>query len=311
MALRPEDITQQPRGIEPKEDARVDTSPEVAPTIPEAPPTVLPLVDYDLIKVPAEAERRASLLSRVIVDTNGVAHCGDDRSDTETLLAAVRVNDDQVAILVPLVVGKDQLLFPLPPDKPSRIGFFIGYASTQTVAAVLRMGLYPSVPLATQAISDAKNEEIMRSITGIVGNDADVPKWAEQVELYSTLGFNRFYSRGIFSKSHRPNTKSDTWQDSPLVILPDELLDMVKHYDPMDVKKDEFQVLFYGIKNVPNFPQFPNALYHPSTPSVFGSPLRTKGLGIGFGEAVSRRATTSSVDIGALRGAFKIIVIPR
>lgn len=111
---------------------------------------------------------------------------------------------------------------------------------------------------------------------------------------------------------------------------------MVRHYDPNDVKKDEFQVQFYGIKPVSGLPEFPNALHDPfgtrggddillrygykkglsvefGTPEAFNSGVepKTGGLGIGFGDAVSRTAQTRGTNIDYLRGAFKIIVTPQ
>ena len=283
---------------------------------PDVTPVTLPLVDYRLVSIPAETERRARLLSVVSVDSMGVAHCLDDRSATETSLVAVRVDDSKNAALVPFEVDQDQLRLHLPSDRPSRIGFFVGYASSQDVTAVLRMGLYPGVPLTTQAVSDERVAEVMYGLEGIKANETEELRWADQVGLYSNLGFDRSRSRGMFNKNHRPNPASDIWQESPLIILPDELFDMVRHFDPNDVKKDEFQVQLYGIKSIPALPKFPNALDYPFGTSGGGKTLSyggelIGGLGIGFGEAVNRTAQTKGTDIDSLRGAFKIIVTPQ
>lgn len=331
MAQRPEDIKQGPSAGSPKEDILPDLPAQVVKPVPDtkpAIPTTLPLIDYRLISVPAEAERRLRLLSRVTVDANGVAHGTDDRSSTETLLIAVRINDNKDASLVPFVADQEQLRLMLPSDRPSRIGFFVGYSSSQEVSAVLRMGLYPGVPLTTQAIADDRTAEVMYGLGGIKANEADEQRWALQVGLYSLLGFDPTHARGMLNKNHRPNPTSDTWKESPLIIMPDEILDMVSHYDPNDVKKDEFQVQFYGIKPVPTLPQFPNAIRYPGdtlqdylgTTRGGGETLsyklptlgveRTKGLGIGFGEAVNRSAQTRGTTIDSLRGAFKIVVTP-
>lgn len=310
---------------------------QIAPQLPDtrpAIPTTLPLVDYKLISVPAEAERRAHLLSRVTVDAHGIAHTTDDRSPTETLLAAVRIDDSKNATLIQFLADQEQLRLVLPSDRPSRIGFFVGYFSSQEVSAVLRMGLYPGVPLTTQAVADDRTAEVMYGLGGIKSSEIDEQQWAEQVGLYSSLGFDPTRVRGLFNKNHRPNPASDIWQESPLLILPDELLAMVRHYDPNTVKKDEFQVQFYGVSPVPKLPQFPNALHYQGDPlqrgylgttrggggtfSYRGEPRLqelgiepTKGLGIGFGEAVKRTAQTRPTDIDSLRGSFKIIVTPQ
>jgi len=289
----------------PEKDTGVEPQEEATGVKVEINPSILPLVDYRLISIPAEAERRAALLSRVTVNDKGVARCADDRSTTETLLAAVRVGDNKNATIVPLVVGKDQLRLVLPTDRSSRIGFFVGYSSLQEVSAVLRMGLYPGVPLTTQTVSDEKTAEVMYGLGGIKPNEADELKWAEQIGLYSSLGFDPRQSRGMFNRSHRPNPGSDIWQESPLIILPDKLLDMVRHYDPNDVKKDEFQVQFYGIK-----PASP-LNFGLAGPPRGGGGMGTKGLGIGFGDGVSRNAQTRGTNIDSLRGAFQIIVTPQ
>lgn len=332
MAQRPEDIRPNQailtfifRRGSPSDLSHPDVQP-----LPDTAPLTLPLVDCRLISVPAEAERRANLLSRVRVDANGVAHSIDDRSTTETLLAAVRINDKKDATLIPLVADQEQLRLVLPSDRPSRIGFFVGYSSSQEVSAVLRMGLYPGVPLTTQGVTDDRTEEVMYGLGGIKPAEADERKWAGQAGLYSTLGFDPTHARGMFNKNHRPNPASDNWRESPLIIVPDELLGMVRHYDPNEVKKDEFQVLFYGIRPAPTVPQFPNVLHYPEDTLrggylgttrggretfSYGLPTLgvepTKGLGIGFGEAVNRTAQTRATKIDSLRGVFKIIVTPQ
>lgn len=320
MAQRSEDIKQGPLAGSPKEgDGHPNLQPRVATSVPDtkpAIPTTLPLVDYRLISVPAEAERRAHLLSRVTVDANGVAHCLDDRSVTETLLAAVRVDDNKDASLVPFVTDQDQLRLILPSDRLSRIGFFVGYASSQEISAVLRMGLYPGIPLTTQAVTDAKTAEVMYGLGAIKAAETDELKWAEQVGLYLTLGFDPTHARGIFNKNHRPNPATDSWQESPLIILPDDLLNMFNHYNPEDVKKDNFQIQFYGVRPVPTLPidlfdtrGVGETLSFGGGMKGFGEP--TRGLGIGFGKAVSRIAQTRATNIDSLRGAFQIIVTPQ
>jgi len=303
MTQGPENIRQ--AGFSRKKDTGFEPQQEVPRVEVETNPSILPLVDYRLMSIPAEAERRAALLSRVTVNDKGVARCADDRSTTETLLAAVRIDDNKDATMVPVLKDKDQLRLYLPSDLPSRIGFFVGYSSLQEVSAVLRMGLYPGVPLTTQTVSDEKTAEVMYDIGGIKPNEADELKWAEQIGLYSSLGFDPIKSRGMFNRSHRPNPESDIWKESPLIILPDELLDMVRHYDPNDVKKDEFQVQFYGIK-----PASP-VNFGLAGPPRGGGGMGTRGLGIGFGDPVSRTAQTRGTNIDFLRGAFQIIVTPQ
>ncbi len=307
------------------EDARTTTGGDlgsighdVAPAgdkLPSAEPFALPLVDYRLISVPAEAERREKFLSTVTVDENGVAHAVNASSQQETLLAAVRIDDEKNATQVPLVVNEGGiLLFELADDKPSRIGFFVGHKTPQDVAGVLRMGLYPGVPLTTQSVNDKQTKEIMHGIKGLNASETDEATWADQIGLFAKLGFDPSMSRGIFNKDHNPSPYSNMWQARPLVVAPDEIRDaMLAHYSKDDVRKDEFQILFYGVRQ--QYEHFyayrrQDTLGRESDTLGLKSMRSTRGIGIGFGEARSRQATTKGVEVVSLEGAFNIKVVP-
>ncbi len=302
MAQRPEDIKPGFPGKEEGSGLEAQTSPHVKPT-------TLPLVDSVLVKVVRELEKRQKLLSSVELDVNGVAHCFDNISNTTTYLAAVCIDDKGDARLARLEKEENQLRFVLPGDRPSRIGFFVGYSSSKEASAVLRMGLYPGVPLTTQTVSDDKTAEVMYGLGGLKPNETDEQKWAKQIGLYTDLGFKERQSRGMFNRSHRADPTSDRWQQSPLIVLPDEMLDTVRHYDPKDVKKDEFQVQFYGKKPVKSEISDIDEVRESLRPAPLT--LGMKGLGIGFGESKGRTAQTSNTNVDSLVGAFNIIVTPQ
>jgi len=294
------------------------TIPSAEPTLPlstDTDPKALPLVDYDLIKVAAESEKRERLLAAVAVDEHGIARCVNPVSGSETILVAVRVDDARAARKVPLKMAEGgALAFELPDDRPSRIGFFVGYRANQSVTGVLRMGLYPGVPLTTQSVSDGRMNEVMYGIKGVKTEEVDEHRWAQEVGLFTDLGFDPKYTRGMFNRNHKPNASSDTWQESPLVVVPDDMRDMVRHYAEGDVKKDEFQILFYGEKPRLDLSSLLERSAgwddRPQTYEMRSFGGTTRGLGIGFGDAVSRQARTTATEIDSLQGAFKVITVP-
>lgn len=278
----------------------------------------LPLVDYDLIHVPAEAEAREALLANISVDERGVAHCSGERG-TQTLLVAVRIDDEQNASVVPLVQTEEGTLqLQLPSDRPSRIGFFVGFSADTTLSAVLRNGLYPGIPLTTQSRDDSRTGEVMYGLGGIKPDEVDQRRWGEQIDLEG-FGFNPNSSRGLFNKNHRPNPTSNTWQESPLVILPDDQADMLPGFDRARVRTNEFQVLLYETQDVKPQPAFnPSDFlgYRGGRETLsFGGALRglggqTRGLGLNFGNAVNREAQTTGIKVNSLQGAFRIVAVP-
>lgn len=284
----------------------------------ESNPKVLPLVDYTLISVAAEAEKREKLLEAVTVDEIGAAHCINNVSGAETLLVAVRIDDNKKASRIPLIKKGNFLSLELPTDIPSRIGFFVGYRKDgKQITGVLRTGLYPGVPLTTQTLNDNRNGEVMYGLQGIKPGEKDELQWAEQIELFSGLDFNPARSRGIFNKNHRPNPATDNWQESPLVIVPGKHDDLVRHFDRDEVRGDELQVLFYGERPVSQPDPYVNLSYGQSDTLLSGGNMRSMettrglGLGLGFGDAASRQAQTQRTEIDSLQGAFHIVISPQ
>lgn len=309
------DIAQLGKGLIPLSTPAVDASAAIRPN-------VLPLVDYELIHVPAEAEAREALLETVSVDENGVAHCIGEKEGVETMVVAVRIGDEQNASVVPLVQAEDGVLqLQLPSDKPSRIGFFVGYSADSTLSGVLRNGLYPGIPLTIQSRDDSKTGEVMYGLGGMKPDEVDQRKWAEQIDLHK-LGFDPDTCGGMFNKNHRPNPTSDTWHESPLVILPDDQAEMLPGFDRARVRTNEFQILFYKTHEVEPLPAFnlhdlgnrgghrQDTLSYEGRLSTLGLGGKTKGLGLGFGNAVNREAQTRGIKVESLQGAFRIRAVP-
>lgn len=286
----------------------------------------LTAVNCDTRTFAGEAEKRAAFLLSVSVDENGIAHCLDKQSGVETLLAAIAVDAQKTATLVPLELGPNQTLqLPVSADVPTRFGFLAGHLASRDVSLAFRMGLYPGLPLVTETRTDTQNREIYVGLRGIKPDEIDEQSWAEQVEAFTRLGFNPQKSRGVFDRFHRPNQDTDAWKAYPLVALPNQILDLLSHYDATQVKIDTFQMLFYGTRNSLVHPgrrpisDFYDQLYGNSGGSYMGATrgggeqltLGTKGLGIGFGEAVPTRAQVSGVDVESVVGAFEVIVVPK
>lgn len=206
-------------------------------------------VDYRRLLVPGEpgeTEIRRTLLEAVTVDNRGVAH-GVSPNGTETMLAAIRINDAGQASVAPfqLAQGLDRepvVQFALPAGKPSRVGFFLGGDSGwDELRVAIRAGLYPGVPLLTMG-------ETTWPLLGWPPLEDDGYKlgyplegqegiWAEQVGLFKRLGFNPKGSKGIFDRGHRVNPYTSSVDG----IKP---LSMTARVD--SPQEDALQVLFYA-----------------------------------------------------------------
>lgn len=298
------------------------TQPPLKPALSGDSPSVLPRVDHRLFSVMGEAEQRLALLKAVTIEKNGIARTVNADSGVETMLAAVTVDSQKTATLVTFTRGEDgELLLPVKPY--DRFGFFVGHKATGDVSGALRIGLYPGTPLVTQAVSDIENQEIFTGLRGIKEAEADERKWAEEVGLFSDLGFDPTKSRGVFNKFHRPNRTSETWQASPLVALPDGQLDLLAHFDPTKVRINEFQTLLYGTQDVVADPYaglFPGLGdgYLGLRGSFRGGDTLgglnsfeggMRGVGVGFGKAESVTARTTSIKVNSLEGAFQVVVV--
>ncbi len=201
---------------------------EVVGIIPTRELGPIPKGDYRRLLVPGEPgekEVRRTLLEAVIVDDKGVAH-GLNPNGTETMLAAVRINDAGQASVAPfeLARGLDAeplVQFALPTDTPSRVGFFLGWGNSENeLYATIRAGLYPGTPLLTLGGTHWPPLEDTLGLKGInpVGERGI---WAKQVGLFTDLGFDPKRSGGIFDRGHRVNPYTSSLDEQqPLSMAP-------------------------------------------------------------------------------------------
>lgn len=248
--------------------------------------------DKRLVLSPNEITVRENLLKEVRVNEQGLAHCINPLSQVDTVIAAVRVDDNKDASLIPFSQAEDgSLQLSLPAEtRIARIGFFIGI-SQSGASAVLRMGAYPGEPLTTETRTDKQVREVPYILNGLrQDSEQDEIGWAGQIGL-ENLGFNSSNMRGIFNRGHKL-PKSDYWQDRPLLVVQEELEDLMHHPDPSKVKLDEYQLLVYGPQQL--------------TTTMRGG---TRGMIGGWSsKAESRYNPLQAGGTGVLEGAFRILI---
>jgi hypothetical protein len=257
-----------------------------------------------LFSVDSEDGKRLELLGAVTVTEKGIAVCENRISGAVMQLAAVRVADGSVAEHVPFQSGEDgKLNMPLPKDRPSKVGFFMGYAGPQIVSSAVRLGEYPGDPLITTSsrYSFDPAQEIMLSLGGVKPHELDEQQWAEQVKLYGELGFNPSQSRGLFSKFHRDTYDSDEWNGQRLVVVPKDMQDLVET-PGSDVRSDVFQVLGYETE-----------VWSTITPPAYNSEPAVKmdisDLGVGFGRKYQTQASLGGISVVSLQTAFEVNIV--
>lgn len=293
--------------------------------IPE-PSNTRPDVEQRLKIVPDEEAKRLQLLASVSINKQGIASCVNPSTNVETIIAAVRIDkvgDTYQAALLPFSQAEDEshtLQLPVSADKPTRVGFFIGHKSPDGMSVAFRNGEYPGKALNTQNESDELEVEIPFNVGGIRENEMLERQVAEQIGLFTSLGFEPTQTRGVLVMGHKSNPLSDTWDDSPLVFLPTEKLDLLRHYDPNAVKVDELQVLAYGTRE-PMPTSWSDALGGFDDEFDFPGTLRggfddefdfssvRRGVGLGFGNAEQRFNPTTQAQTVDLEGAFRIVAV--
>lgn len=273
---------------------------------------IVPLASqYDLIAARDEEAQREYLLGRVTVDEHGIARSNNPTSKVTTSLVAVRIQGND-ATIIPLELDGNDLVMYLPENTGSQIGFFVGHDGVTDMAAVLRQGEYPGIPLTTETRDADRQKEVMIGMGGIKVDEPDEARWAEQIALYD-LGFNRYKTRGVFSKSHRPDRYTSTWANQRLLVLPENMRDLADHFDSFEVKENALQIMTYSTQPVREMPIFnPPDTYGRGYESLGGtrSPA-TKGLGVGFGNKYTQQASTTGIELKGLASAFQIKVAPR
>lgn len=273
---------------------------------------IVPLAaQYDLIKTTDEEAQRDQLLKFVTVDEHGIARSTNLDSNVTISLVAVRIQNHD-ATVIPLELDEQGLVMPLPGETGSQIGFFVGHDGYTEMAAVIRQGEYPGIPLVTQTVGNERQKEILTGMEGVKASEKDEARWAEQIGLYDSLGFDPYKTRGIFSKSHREDPNSTQWKSQRLVVVPDSMRDLVEHHDAFDVTKDSLQVMTYGIQPVQTIPQWRPAPYtFGGGFDTFGGATRSEGLGIGFGNEFTQQARTERIELKGITSAFQTRVVPQ
>lgn len=281
----------------------VPKDPGVNPLEASPNPNIPAKIDVRLVVAPNEVAAREKLLQGVRVDKDGWAHCVNPLTQRDSFVVAVRVDDDRNATLVPLILSEEgELQLPLPADKPSRIGFFIG-STVRGASTVLRNGEYPGEALTTEVITDTRSREVPYNLSGIrVGIEQNEMKWGEQVGIEADLqtqgqALTTYPIRGVFNRSTK-QLGSDNWQDSPLLVVPTTLEDMIIHHDPNQVETDKYQVLVYGAAPMPD--DFPL--------NYRGGATRGGMIGGYSPQSEIRNSPLQAGSRGSLEGAFKIKV---
>lgn len=297
------------------------------PTTPATPregSLVIPKKDYRRISVTGEEETRKGLLEAVTVDERGVAR-NRSAGGVETLLVAVRVNDSQEASVVPFELARDldggQIVqLALPADTPSRVGFFLGWAdSVEELSAVTRAGLYPGTPLITQGSGEySPAQEVMLGLRGIKGTEEQERTWADQVGLFTELGFDQGRSRGFFDRASRPDAYTTSWELQPLLMVPRANDADYEHLDRQAVEGSNLQFMYYSTAPQPEVPYIDTAFRggFGGDNLTFGGATRgaTKGggdLGLAFGRSRLQTGSTTAIDIKSLEGAFRVVATPQ
>jgi hypothetical protein len=288
---------------------------------PQEPSTVVPKKDYKRISVPGETEQRRALLESVRVDAHGVAHNTSPRG-VETMLVAVRVNDEKQASVVPFeattdIDGEQVVQFALPADIPSRVGFFLGWKnSVNELSAATRAGLYPGTPLITSGSGEyTPAQEVMLGLRGIKGTEEQEREWAEQVALFTDLGFDQGRSRGFFDKASRPNDYTTSWEVQPLLMLPRVDDPDYEHFDRQQVEGSALQMLYYATAPKVERPAYDfGSSYSGGFGDRYGATRSMSmggDLGLGFGRSSLQSGSTTAIELKGLEGAFRIAAVPQ
>ncbi len=267
-----------------------------------------------LVRLPREESTRDRLVHEVVVSDKGIAICRNPLTGMELLTAAVRIDDSSEATLIPLKPAElgQSVVFELPADKPSRIGFFIGYNAAvdgAEASAVVRVGDYPGRPTAYQEYSVLPAQEVLLSLRGIKPTYLDENEWARQIDLFGELGFSPDRTRGHFAEFVRPPEGGDQWKTRSFVVTPDGVHDIV-----IDLEASRFQILSYEVGH-PIKPLIRSYRDEGYSDLMFGATrggllkgydVAVRGLSIGLGRETSTTVETGTTSILSLAGAIEV-----
>lgn len=253
-----------------------------------------------LIQVDGELEERRRLFEHVEVDEHGVAVCTHPDTGNVLRVAAVSVDDESDAVLVPIAQGEDgKLSIALPVDKLPKVGFFITYdhpPEGSEVSAALRLGDYPGWPT-TFEDHGASRKEVLLGLGGIKPDELDETRWAEQVGLFTELGFAPERTRGQFSTYRR--VQGDQWEARRILYRPEDASDIGD-----SLETSLFQVSAYETRaDVPAWPE----ASHPPVTFDFGRTATRGVLAVGNGYGV--QGSVSGIRTLSLQGAMEIAVV--
>jgi hypothetical protein len=240
------------------------------------------------------------LLEAVVVDDSGVASIDYPEAKSSVKLAAVRVADGNRATQIPFMQPEaGTLRLGLPAERPSKLGFFVGYAGPLATRAVVRLGYYPGIPLLTNN-DNGETKEMWAEVAGLRDYELDERNWADQVELWDSLGFNPDSTRGLFSRAHYNGANSGRLQQERIVVVPDEMSDLVQGPD-VGASGSLLQVLAYTPDNLPS-----------AAPQEISSTLQYGDLKFRFGPSIEVEAPVVFDDNPQhLLAAFEVTVVPR
>ena len=254
----------------------------------------------------------------VTVDKQGVAISKDTLHGTIMRLAAVRVADGSEAEHVPFRVEEEGTLqFALPTDRPSKIGFFLGYLNT-TVSpdkrlAVARIGEFPGMPLATYQEPARYHREMNINLGGLKPDELDEAHWAHQTNLFEDLGFHPARCRGFFSRITQKAPDTADFTQQRLVVTPSGTEDLVEGAD-FRVNSTVFQFLgFAALPAVQRSPAMEIWRQHSDVGRnlySYGDSLKEPGLSTGFGQGFDTTSEVQRVQPGQLLSAFKVQIVP-
>lgn len=280
----------------------------------------LPDLQNRTFSVANESSARQNLLSSQSIDEMGVAHEVNSVTGTETMLTAISIDAQRTVTLLHFRPGEAGELI-LPVKLYQRLGFFVGHRSGMNIDAAFRMGSYPGIPLVTEGVNDSLQKEVFLHVGSV--RSAEGKNFSETIDLFGRLGFHKDKTVGIFNRLHRTNSKTDKWQERPLVALPKEKLDLLKHPDLGRVEVNELQLLLYDVEKIVRELTSPRPPFRGSqnfrnprlswqlrvsryTCSV---PVKEKmEAGIGFGSAKEVILKTTGIKLKSLESAFRVVI---
>lgn len=170
-----------------------------------------------LAHVSSEDILRADILARNHINDLGILQSTNTEGTQQMTVAAVQIDAKHHAHHLPFADTPEGYGFYPCGTNSLRIGLFIGHTTTKEVNAVVRLGAYPGEPLIT-TVQGIQHQEVMLGLHGIKDHEPDELLWAEQIGLFSGLGFDPTRSRGLFTTARQRNRSNGRWIQAPLTL---------------------------------------------------------------------------------------------